>query len=155
MQNQYVKLFFIFKMTAKSNDSYYKIFLVEDCALSQHLIKTSIEQYIDNTTLIIKSGAKEAIDYFKNHEEVKELDLMIIDINLPNISGWNLYKRLLEIWKSRTEEKLCHVIFQSGSIRYVKPSFLNGNGNITVIAKPYDIFNFIEMIKNNLQNKEN
>ena len=91
-----------------------RIVLIEDSPADAHMLRTALEQTgipIDIATI---ADGVEAMEYFSeaNAERVlRECDLVLLDLNLPRISGFELLQRI----KTSVDLRRIPVIVMSGS----------------------------------------
>lgn len=68
-----------------------KILVVDDEAHIRELVRLYLED--EGLDVVEKSNGADALDYVENHR----VDLVILDIMMPKLDGWVLYKKLREL----------------------------------------------------------
>jgi len=104
------------------------ILVIDDDNTSCLLIREILEDF--NVKIITIKSGKKAIEYI---EKVKEMDLVIIDIRLPDINGFEILKRL------KATSRFVPVIALTALVnKQIKEICLNAGFN-EFIEKPTDI----------------
>jgi len=87
------------------------IIVVEDNPADSRMLKMALARR-DSTiaTLVIDDGA-DALKFFSSHADTLPCDLILLDLNLPRVSGFEI----LEFLKSHPQLKRTPVIVLSGS----------------------------------------
>jgi len=83
-----------------------KILILEDDKIQQLILKKKLSLLFPELLIFIHSTPTKAIDFL----EVNEVDLIFLDVNLPEMSGWEIIDLLK---KDSIESKL---ILVSGSV---------------------------------------
>ncbi|MEK7264360.1 MAG: PAS domain S-box protein [Bacteroidota bacterium] len=104
------------------------ILIVEDETLLSDLISSTLQTQ-GYKTIIAKNG-EEAIEKFEKNQHI--IQLVVSDIGLPRMNGWEAFQKMLEIKKN------IKVIFASG---YLEPTLyekIMNAGYTNFVQKPYD-----------------
>ncbi len=142
-----------------------KVLLIEDNPDHAELITELLEVESKKEVILIKDG-KEAMDYFQkacppeacqtsssNRKAIRtdidgdeiepQIDLVILDLNLPKVHGMDVLKFLKQ--NSRYRSIPVVVLSTSSDEKTIKEAYKNGaNG---YISKPVSYENFVEKIK--------
>ncbi|MDM8521527.1 response regulator [Anaerolineales bacterium HSG6] len=118
-----------------------------------------IEDNVDNRILVQRFLSFEGFDVFlaetgqEGLDQVDTLlpDLFLIDLNLPDMSGYEVVNRLLERETTRTTPK---VIFSAGGVQQVKENIPQGEP-IFFMRKPVDIDKLVDKLIFALQCPDN
>ncbi len=95
---------------------YSEIVLIDDVAVNNMMSKALLRQYNIAEEIIEFTEASDALDYFSSEE--KELDknrLIFLDINMPNMNGWQFLERLSQF----AAKELFNVVMLSSSVSKV------------------------------------
>lgn len=66
-----------------------EIIIVDDDRINNHVCITMIKKIIENVSVTSFTNPNEALEYLINHKNNFE-GLVIIDVNMPEMSGWQL-----------------------------------------------------------------
>ena len=114
----------------------HKLLLIDDDEPSRILIRDILEGA--NVTILECDCGNEALDLYKKY--AWEIDLVLLDIRLPDCNGWELLRQFRQINPL--------VIFVA--ISAISPAELAGRCKIgeidACISKPFDIGEFRELI---------
>ena len=116
-----------------------QILIIDDEKIVLDVLRKMICHLGYNTT--VSETGTDALRKFKN----KEFDLVIVDLLLPGISGWELIKKL-RIYKP--EQKVV-VVTGMGSDYVLNKNRLNKNNIEDVLLKPFT-FNKLRSVLENL-----
>ncbi|MDX1653141.1 MAG: response regulator [Brumimicrobium sp.] len=128
----------------------FHILLVEDNKGDVLLIKEALEESADNYELSVVHDGHEAIlflDKREQYEKAKTPSLILLDINLPKINGYEVLKYV----KSHKDLRKIPVIMlsTSSSVRDIENSYINyANCFITKPADVSDYFKTIGLLNN-------
>ncbi len=117
------------------------ILIVEDDLGDQKLIKISLKKISEDFALTIISDGEEALNFVNDSEKMNLINMVILDLNLPKVSGFDL---LFHLKKNNLLDKIYTVIFSTSSLEsninreelkladkfYTKPSTLQDFINI-------------------------
>ncbi len=87
------------------------ILLVEDDLIDQLTVKRALKELAINNTLLLAENGEEALDLLEGTEELELPYLILLDINMPRMSGIEL----LEIIKQKDRYKSIPVIILTTS----------------------------------------
>jgi len=123
-----------------NNDKKYRILLVDDDSDIVLTFKKALEEYsqfeVDTFT-----DPLQALSRFKENT----YDLLIIDIRLPNMDGFELYDKMKEI---DNKVKVCFMTAYDINIKALRAVFpLSSDLDGCFIRKPVHIMDFITRIK--------
>jgi PAS domain S-box-containing protein len=79
----------------KTND--WKVLLVEDNTINMLLIKTMIKKLLPKAIIFEAKDGLEGVVSFSNHEP----DLILMDVQMPNLNGYEATKKIREIEKEK------------------------------------------------------
>ncbi|AIS51932.1 transcriptional regulatory protein SrrA [Thermoanaerobacter kivui] len=103
-----------------------KVLVIEDEEGMRDILKTYLEN--NGYEVLIAENGKIGLEYFNNHH--KDIDIILLDIMLPDISGWSLLKTIREKSKvpvmmitARGEEYDKLLGFELGADDYVVKPF--------------------------------
>ncbi len=96
--------------------------------------------------VMLAGGGEEALDIYKKHRS--DIDLVILDMIMPGMSGADTYKALMEI------DKEVKVILTSGYDAEDRASAILGQGQAVFIQKPFNLELLSETIEKILTMKE-
>jgi CheY-like chemotaxis protein len=113
------------------------IFLAEDDIDDQEFLTEALKSLDDNITVHVESSGEKAVLYLQNLPDGQTPCLIILDYNLPlvsghqilqNISQWDRYKDITKVvWSTSNSPHYEQVCLQSGASAYfVKPSDIAG-----------------------------
>lgn len=71
----------------KKRDEPFKILLVEDDDVVSRLHRFAVENLVENDVSILGNG-KEAIEYLENNLPANKTFLILLDLNMPVMNGW-------------------------------------------------------------------
>lgn len=100
-----------------------KILILEDDKIQQLILKKKLSLLFPELLIFIHSTPTKAIDFL----EVNEVDLIFLDLNLPEMSGWEIIDLLK---KDSIESKL---ILVSGSVSEEDKERVKNDGFIHAI----------------------
>lgn len=83
-----------------------KILVLDDDKIQHFLFRKRLGFLFPDLVLFFKSTPSEAVDFLK----IKQVDLIFLDLNLPEMSGWDL----VELLKKNAIES--RIILVSGSV---------------------------------------
>lgn len=73
------------------------ILIVDDSKTIQRIVSSVVKQVLPDSNLLIANDGREAFSIFKKNEEI---DLILTDWNMPNLSGLEFVKLVRELNKS-------------------------------------------------------
>jgi two-component system response regulator len=120
------------------------ILLVEDNPDDEELTLLAFRQsHVANEVVVVRDGA-EAVDYLLDrYGEVPEPEIILLDLNLPKISGLEILRRLKS--DSRTQMIPVVVLTSSAQDRDLIESYRLGVNSY--ICKPVEFDRFLEVAK--------
>lgn len=95
----------------KLEDKNVNILIAEDDLVMARLQKSSLERLIWITPVVCKNG-REAIDYLDSVAGDIDQVLVLLDLNMPEMNGWDF----LEACKQRSYSKKVHVVVVTSSL---------------------------------------
>ncbi|MDZ4678544.1 MAG: response regulator [Oligoflexia bacterium] len=119
-----------------------KILLVEDNIGDVDLVKEALRLWGIRFDLSVVKDGSEAISYFNDSKLSDAPDLILLDLNLPKVDGFEVLKHL----KQGAHSKIPVVVFTSSSAEEdIRKSYsLNANCYVT---KPFSLDQYIDIIK--------
>ena len=121
------------------------ILLVDDDEIVNFINKTVISRTVETDTITISRDGLEAIDYLKNNMDSSIPDLIMLDINMPRMDGWQFleeYKNIKQDFK-----KTPVIVMLSSSNNPVEMDKARNSGEIAAFKnKPLTIEKFQEII---------
>jgi CheY-like chemotaxis protein len=118
-----------------------KILLIDDDMDDAGLFKEALEEINPSTDFHYYHDGKEAIDALTN-KHIPKPDLVLLDINMPSISGWDCLTRFK---KSEYLAAIPIIMYTTSSQGKEKDMAIN-MGAIGFITKPYDYKNLKGLI---------
>jgi putative two-component system response regulator len=112
----------------------------KDCLFS---VKQILEGTNDSYTVICISNAMDCFNELKNGNIP---DLILLDIMMPEIDGWTVFKKI----KAHSVWKKIPLIFLS-ALPDERDEKIGGHSEITYIKKPFEIDELIKNINNILK----
>ncbi|UJH92162.1 response regulator [Antarcticibacterium sp. 1MA-6-2] len=94
----------------EKRDELLEILLVEDDDVVGRLHRFAVENLVDNEVRIMENG-KEAIDYLENTRCANKNFLILLDLNMPVMNGWQFLESLHE--KEYTHKIFVHILTSS------------------------------------------
>ena len=113
-----------------------KILIIDDEELIRDITRDIVSEF--GYSAILCSNGKEAVEYYGTH--YKEIDLVFLDIILPEISGLECFKQLKKI------NPAIKVIVSSGHTEHDEADRIIKEGALGFIRKPFDINSLYKMI---------
>lgn len=95
----------------KLGDKSVNILIAEDDLIMARLQKFSLERLICITPVVCKNG-REAIDYLDSVAGETDQVLVLLDLNMPEMNGWDF----LEACKERSYSEKIHVVVVTSSL---------------------------------------
>jgi CheY-like chemotaxis protein len=134
-------------MTTPQHDSYdkiithneRKILCIEDNESNVKLIRKIIEKYFNNVNMISTYYGYMGMDIIENHE----FDLILLDLNLPDIRGEQIIKHIRE----SNNNKECPVCIMSSESNNIIIEKCLSIGATHFIPKPLQIIKFKEIME--------
>ena len=124
------------------NPSKYKILVVEDEEMVRFIVRELLEN--EGYGVISACDADSAIALYKHY--IKNIELVMIDVGLPRISGIELYREL------QTINPKIKVLFSSGSVDQREVIRRVGK-KVEFLAKPYIPDKLLKAVKKALRFK--
>lgn len=81
--------------------------------------------------VLVAAGGTEALDLYRQHQ--KEIDLVVLDLIMPDMSGQEVYRHLLEL------NPTVRVLFSSGYSVSVRTAATLEQGGCSFLQKPFDM----------------
>jgi CheY-like chemotaxis protein len=100
-----------------------KILVLDDDKIQHFLFRKRLDFLFPDRVVFFKSTPSEAVDFLK----ANKVDLIFLDLNLPEMSGWDL----LELLKKNSIE--CRIILVSGSVSPEDQQRVKNDGTIQAI----------------------
>ena len=123
-------------MHSKTETSMCSILIVED----DKLVRDNLNYLLSNEGYTVIQ-AKDGLQAFEFVSESAP-DLIISDIHMPNMSGFDLFKKL----KNKTETESIPVIFITADTRLEKLQEGTSLGEADYLTKPYDLEELLEAV---------
>ncbi|WP_158848652.1 response regulator [Algibacter sp. L1A34] len=115
----------------------FKIFLVDDQSITNIISKKLIEVSGLCKNVYDFTNPKEALDSIYEHQP----DLILLDLNMPNIDGWQFLERL-----NSTQHKSKIIILTSSTSVFDKEKAKNYCNVIDFYSKPLNLENTISIL---------
>lgn len=100
-----------------------KILVLDDDKIQHFLFRKRLDFLFPDRVVFFKSTPSEAVDFLK----ANKVDLIFLDLNLPEMSGWDL----VELLKKNSIE--CRIILVSGSVSPDDQQRVKNDGTIQAI----------------------
>lgn len=120
-----------------------RILLIEDNAADISLIKQNLLKHSPNCTFIIARDGEDAMKILKSSTEDSVPDLIILDLNLPKVSGY----QVLSFLKSNSLFRQTPVVVFSTSSSAEDVRRVYENYGNCYIVKPFDLDEFQSAIQ--------
>jgi len=117
-----------------------RILYIEDDYDTRNLVKTLLEN--DGYVVLTASNGREGLKKL----EMYDIDLVLLDIMLPDMSGWDIYRRMNEIFHPA---KIAFLTIMSATEREIEN--LKEEGVADYITKPFDNKELIRRVRNILE----
>lgn len=121
-------------------DSHLRILVVDDMEMLVELLRDGLSEY-GHTVFTALSGS-EAIDIFKNNQ----IDLVVSDLGMPNITGWELGKEIKRLCQTRGVPKIPFVLLTGWGNQQGEEEKIIESGVDEVVMKPVDLGNLLAVI---------
>ena len=126
----------------------FNVLIVEDNKSTQQVMKRYLESFGFNT--ILAESAEKAFEIYYSDNDPKHIDLILMDVTLPDINGIELYERIKAIDTSLTKK----VIFMTGDIISMDTQDFLAETKAKYISKPFRINKIRQEIYNTLKQEE-
>lgn len=70
------------------------VIIVDDDPTAAYLLERLIKHQKISNEVTVLSGGSQALDYFRAHEEDRTRYLVFLDINMPDMTGWQLIEAI-------------------------------------------------------------
>ena len=100
-----------------------KILVLDDDKIQHFLFRKRLDFLFPDRVVFFRSTPSEAVDFLK----ANKVDLIFLDLNLPEMSGWDL----VELLKKNSIE--CRIILVSGSVSPEDQQRVKNDGTIQAI----------------------
>ena len=128
------------KDTVKKVVNLKKIIVVDDKPDTTYSIKQILEKNSDEYEVITADSGKQCLELLQNNQIP---DLILLDIVMPEMSGWDVYHRLKENPSWRNIPVIFITAIKDGITRLVKKSL----GEENYIEKPFDIDELMKKVE--------
>lgn len=100
------------------------IFLIDDDAIQLKVSAKMIERLIPVRKIIPFSGADMAMSYIQRHIHEPSLlpDIILLDLNMPEMSGWDFLEAFEEIYATLPKEIRVHILSSSQDEKDIQKS---------------------------------
>jgi len=113
-----------------------RILYIEDDYDTRNLVKMLLEN--DGYVVLTASNGREGLKKL----EMYDVDLVLLDIMLPDMSGWDIYRRMNEIFHPA---KIAFLTIMSATEREIEN--LKEEGVADYITKPFDNKELIRRVR--------
>ncbi len=117
------------------------ILVVEDEELLRELFHEILSMHDHH--VILKENGHTGMTYYQSHAH--EIDLVILDLNLGDISGFKLYANISDINSSQK------VIITSGDTQTKDIKDLARQDNVAILSKPFDNAMLVSLVNQLLE----
>ena len=117
---------------------YKKVLVAEDSSVIQNLLKKIL--LFENCKITSAKDGQVALDKFENDD----FDLVIMDINLPSLSGLDVTRKIRTIRKSKGQVPIIGI---SGNAKNLPTESFFEAGMNEYLQKPLDYDQLIELVK--------
>ena len=117
---------------------YKKVLVAEDSSVIQNLLKKIL--LFENCKITSAKDGQVALDKFENDD----FDLVIMDINLPSLSGLDVTRKIRAIRKSKGQVPIIGI---SGNAKNLPTESFFEAGMNEYLQKPLDYDQLIELVK--------
>lgn len=119
-----------------------KVLLVDDEPANNYIHKLILENKGVAVEIITLESAKEALDYLKENIP----DLILLDLNMPAISGWDFLKAYSENFSHRNKTSVV-ILSASEDPKDQDKARLDANV-MAYLTKPLSVDNLVDAISN-------
>lgn len=100
------------------------IFLIDDDAIQLKVSVKMIERLIPVKSIMPFSGAEVAMHYIQQHSKEPDLlpDIILLDLNMPEMSGWDFLEIFEDIRLTLPKEVRVHILSSSQDEKDVEKS---------------------------------
>lgn len=119
------------KQTENTNNSAFKILVVEDNLVNKLLAKTVINRILPNATIFEASNGVEAIEQY----QLQNPDLIFMDLQMPVMNGYDAAENIISLSKQKSSKPLI-VALTAGNIKGEKERCLE-IGMDDFVTKPF------------------
>jgi signal transduction histidine kinase/ActR/RegA family two-component response regulator len=124
-----------------------RILIAEDNPFNQMIAQDDLSYYIEDITIETVENGVFAIEKFKTNT----FDLILMDVQMPEINGFEATKRIREIEKSEGRTTIIPIIAMTASLLKTEINSCYNAGMNSYIPKPYKIEELIVPIFNELK----
>lgn len=100
------------------------IFLIDDDAIQLKVSVKMIERLSPVRTILPFSGADTAMNYIRQHRHDPEMlpDIILLDLNMPEMSGWDFLEAFEEIRPGLPKKVRVHILSSSQDEKDIEKS---------------------------------
>jgi two-component system, cell cycle sensor histidine kinase and response regulator CckA len=114
----------------------YTVLVIEDEQLMRRLLERILSRY--DTSVLLAADGQEALDIYREHKG--EINVVLLDLGLPKISGWEVFNNLI-----RENPDVC-IVVASGYMEPDVKSRMHNAGVEHFIDKPYKLDQLLETL---------
>jgi CheY-like chemotaxis protein len=89
-----------------------EVLLVDDDPMVIYMHKRLLSKTLPATNFVVASDGKQAIEYLLSHTDTQTQFLILLDINMPIMDGWEFLKNM----QTNSIVNRCHVVMVTSSI---------------------------------------
>lgn len=119
-----------------------RILLVEDNPFNQMIAKDDLSFYVKNCTIDTVENGVLAVEKFKS----QKYDLILMDVQMPEMNGFEAAERIRELEKTEKREKRIPIIAMTASLLKAEIESCYKAGMDNYIPKPYTLEELISPI---------
>ena len=91
------------------------LYVIDDDKIYHFLFKNLLKQNGINVTTMFFANGHEAIEHIKNIEDEELPDLILLDVNMPIMDGWQFLEEYSRIAETRTKKAVINMISSSNN----------------------------------------
>ena len=118
-----------------------KILAIDDIQLLLGMLKEGLTEY--GQTVFTASSGLEGLELFKH----KEVDLVICDLGMPELNGWQVGKAIKKICKEKGVPKTPFILLTGWAGQFDEDQKMIESGVDAIVEKPIDIAKLVEIIR--------
>ncbi len=118
-----------------------RILAIDDIQLLLSMLKEGLTEY--GQTVFTALSGREGLELFKH----KEVDLVICDLGMPELNGWQVGKAIKNICKEKSVPKTPFILLTGWAGQFDEEQKMIESGVDAIIEKPVDITKLVEIIR--------
>jgi PAS domain S-box-containing protein len=125
-----------------------RVLVIDDTEFVLNALREGFSEF--GLTALTASSGKEGLEIFKNNS----VDLVICDLGMPDMNGWEVGKRIKAHCAERGREKVPCILLTGWGGQLEERPKLAESGFDRVVKKPVDIMNLLQIIEEVFANRD-